>query len=118
MDFHLHEADERVLVIEADGQINAASAEDLIADLEKIVSSGATRIIVDCTLVDYISSVGIARLLRMHHRVKKHGGDVKLCSIKGIVGDILRFLQLDRIFEVYPDMAQAMEAFGPEDEQG
>lgn len=113
MDFHLHDADEQVLIIEADGEINAESAEGLVAELEKHVSSGVTRIIVDCTLVDHISSAGIAYLLRMHHRVRKHGGEVKLCSIKGIVRDILRFLRLDRVMQLYPDVAQAQAAFGP-----
>lgn len=113
MDFHFHETDEHVLVIEADGELNAQSAESFVADIEKLVSAGITRIIVDCTLVDHISSAGIAYLLRMHHRVRKHGGEVKLCSIKGIVRDILRFLRLDRVMQLYPDVAQAQAAFGP-----
>ena len=118
MDFHFHEADEHVLIIEADGEINARSAEALVNDLEKLVIAGITRIIVDCTLVDHISSAGVAYLLRLHHRVRKHGGDVKLCSIKGLVRDILRFLQLDTIMRIYPDVRQALDAFGPEEAAG
>ena len=113
MDLHLHETDNKVLIIEADGQINAASAEELIGNLERIAAAGVTRIIVDFTLVDYISSVGIACLLRIQYRVRRHGGEVKLCSIKGIVRDILRFMRLDRIMSVYADVAEARAAFGP-----
>ena len=118
MDFHFHETDEHVLVIEADGELNAQSAESFVADIEKLVSAGITRIIVDCTLVDYISSSGIAQLLRMHHRVRKRGGEVKLCAIKGLVGDILRFLRLDKIMHMYPDVAEASAAFQSAGEPG
>jgi anti-anti-sigma factor len=113
MDLHLHKADNKVLIIDADGEINGAVAEELIGKLEQLASSGATRIIVDFTFVDYISSAGIACLLRIQHRVRKHGGEVKLCSIKGIVRDILRFMRLDRIMPVYADVAAARAAFGP-----
>jgi anti-anti-sigma regulatory factor len=43
--------------------------------------------------------------------MKKHGGNVKICCLKGVVVDLLSVTGLNRIFEVYPDIEKAVAAF-------
>ncbi len=46
----------------------------------------------------------------------KQGGDVKLAAVRSLVVDLLGHLNLDRLFEIYPDVDSAMEAFDSERE--
>ncbi len=112
MRFFPHEIDKNILVLSADGEINSANSDQILEEIGQHIEGGAHRIIVDCTHVDYLSSYGLGVLLRVHSRMKKQGGDVKLCCLKGVVVDLLQVTGLNRIFEVYPDMEKAVAAFG------
>lgn len=113
MEFHLHEIDHDVLILSADGGINAQTAQQFVDDLAKIIDSGVRKIIVDLSHVDYLSSYGLSVLLRVHAKLKRHGGDVKLAHLKGIVAELLQITHLDSLFEIYPDVDRARLAFRP-----
>ena len=118
MEFYYDEVDNNVLIIRADGGLNKETSAQFVGELEKLIEAGLTRIIVDCTLVDYISSYGVGVLARLHAKLRQRGGDVKVCNVKGIVRDFLELTRLDRIFEVYPDVNRARLAFrGPDDHE-
>ena len=88
MEFYYHELDKNVLVLHADGGLNAQTADQFVSELEKLVDAGIRRIIVDCSRLQYVSSYGIAMLLRLHKRLAGHGGDVKLAAIPSTVVQI------------------------------
>ena len=84
------------------------NALELVEGLQKMVDSGVQKIIVDC-----ISSSGMSVLLRLHGKIKDHGGDMKICAVKGVVHQVLRATRVDRVFGSYPDVDQARLAFRP-----
>lgn len=111
MDFYYHEVDSSVLVLRADGGINADNAGQFVADLEKLVDAGLTKIIVDCTGLEHISSYGIGVLLRVHKRLATHGGDVKLAGVHSGLVRLLQMARVDDYFDLYPDVNRARLAF-------
>ena len=111
MEFYYHEVDQSVLVLSADGGLNADTAGTFITQLEQIVEFGARKIIIDCTKLSYISSYGIGVLVRIHNKLAKHGGDVKIASPQSIVLKALSVTRMGKIFEIYPDVDQARLAF-------
>jgi anti-sigma B factor antagonist len=111
MEFYAHEIDRDVLILRADGGLNSQTAQQFVEELQALVDAGIGKIIVDCTLLDYLSSYGIGVLLRVHSRMKKRGGDVKLCAVKGVVNDVLRLTNLDKVLQVYVDVDRARLAF-------
>ena len=113
MQFHIDEIDRDVLILQADGGLNGQTAPQFLGELEKVVDAGIRKVIVDCTKLNYVSSYGLGVLLRVHKRLRKRGGDVKICCVKGVVNEILRTMKLDRIFETYPDVNRARLAFRP-----
>jgi anti-sigma B factor antagonist len=113
VEFYYHEVDNSVLVLRADGGINADNAGQFVADLEKLVEAGLTKIIVDCTGLDHISSYGIGVLLRVHKRMARHGGDVKLAGLHSGLVRLLQIARVDSLFELYPDVNRARLAFRP-----
>ncbi len=111
MEFYAHEIDRDVLILRADGGLNSQTAQQFVEELAALVDAGIRKIIVDCTLLDYLSSYGISVLLRVHARMRKRGGDVKLCGVKGVVNDVLKITNLDHVLHVYADVDRARLAF-------
>jgi anti-sigma B factor antagonist len=111
MEFYYHEVNKNVLILAVDGGLNASTAEQFVGEIERVIDAGITRIVVDCSSLDYISSYGVSLLLRLHKKMAHHGGDVKLACIKSPVIKILALLRLDRILSIYPDVNEARLAF-------
>ncbi len=111
MEFFFHELDKDVLILSADGGLNADTAREFLRQLEVIVDGGIKRIIVDCTHLDYISSYGIGQLVRLHNKLLKHGGDVKIAAPKSMVLSALNVMSMGKLFGIYPDVNQARLAF-------
>ena len=117
MEFYFHELDRSVLILNADGGLNADTAGSFVQQLESLVDAGVNKIIVDCTHLDYISSYGIAVLVRLHGKLAKHGGDVKIAAPKSIVLNVLKVMHMGQLLSIYPDVDQARLAFRPKDEK-
>jgi anti-sigma B factor antagonist len=113
MEFFYHEVDRKVLVLAADGGLNAETATQLVSQLESLVDVGLRQIIVDCSRLDFISSYGVGVLVRLHNKLAKNGGDVKVAGVKSAVLKVLTLMRMNRLFEVYPDVNQARLAFRP-----
>ena len=113
MELYYDDVDGEVLVIKADGGLNSETAEKFVSDIEKLVTAGLARIIVDCSELEYISSYGLGVLVRLHKRMKLHDGDVKIASVQSAMMNVLRLARLDTLFEIYPDVSRARLAFRP-----
>jgi anti-sigma B factor antagonist len=111
MEIHFKEADDDVLVVNLDGGIDATTAKQLHDALTKMIDAGFTRIVVDCSKLSYISSLGIGTLVTLHRRLRKRGGDVKLASLYGTVWDVFKVSKLDLIFNIFDDVSRARLAF-------
>lgn len=111
METYLAEADEKVIVIVADGGLNKGTAEQIGEVVQRAIDCGMKGVIVDCSKLDILSSAGLAKLIMMHKRMKQHGGDVKIAGLQGMSVQVLRLARLDRVFQVYPDVSQARLSF-------
>jgi anti-sigma B factor antagonist len=117
MEFYYHEVDNNVLIVRADGGLNKETAAQFVAELGKLVDAGLTRIIVDCSDLDYISSYGLSVLVRLHTKLARRGGDVKLAGVRGAIQQVLNVTRVNSLFEIYPDVNRARLMFRPVDEE-
>ncbi len=113
MEFYADEIDGDVLILAADGGLNADTAEQFVTEIERLVDAGLRKLIVDCSRLTFISSYGLSILIRLHKRMERHGGDVKVCAVRGLVPQVLQATKLDRLIELYPDVNRARLAFRP-----
>ena len=112
MEIDYDDVDSEVLVIKTDRGPNAGATEGFVEDLEKLVDVGPRKIIDDCSALDYISSFGLGVLIRLHSRAR-HGGNVKIASVKGMIVEVMRLTKMNKLFEIYPDFSRARLAFRP-----
>ena len=111
METYLAEADDKVIVIVADGGLNKGTAEQINEVVQRAIDCGMKGVIVDCTKLDILSSAGLAKLLMLHRRMKAVGGDVKIAGLQGMSVQVLRLARLDSLFQLYPDVSQARLSF-------
>ena len=115
MEFCYDESEHDVLIIRADGGLNSQNVSKFVGDLQGLIDGGLTKIIVDCSALEYVSSYGLGVLVGLHGRLKKRGGDIKLAGLKGTLVDLLQLSRLNTLFDIYPDVNRARLAFRPKD---
>lgn len=116
MEFYYNETENDVLIVKADGGLNRQTAAEFVDSLTRLIDAGLKKIIVDCSALDYVSSYGLGILIRLHARLKKRGGDVKLSCVRGALPQLLSITRLDQVFDIYSDVNRARLAFRPQDD--
>ena len=111
MEFHYHDVDRDILIVSADGGLNASTADTFLGSLEALIESGARKVIVDCRQLHHISSSGLGLLLRLHSRLAERGGDVKLANVRGTIASLIAKTRLSDILQLYPGVDEARRAF-------
>jgi anti-anti-sigma factor len=111
MELYYHELDRSVLILSADGGLNAETAADFVSQLETLIQFGVKKMIIDCAKLTMISSYGIGVLLRLHNKTAKLGGQVKIAAAPSRILQALNLVRLGPVFEIYPDVNQARLAF-------
>ena len=111
MEFHYHETDTDVLILTADGALDSHVSSAFADDLQRVIDSGARKLVIDCSRLGYVSSIGIAALIRLYKKVVERGGHVKLVGVQGPLARLLEITRLDQVFQTYPALEDALRAF-------
>jgi anti-anti-sigma factor len=111
MEFYYKNVDDGVLILSADGGLDRGTAEQFVGELRKIIESGASKIIVDCTQLNYVSLHGLRTLFGLHKALAGHGGDVKVAAVQGKIAGLVAESRLSNVFHVYPYVDRARMAF-------
>ena len=114
MEFYYHETDRDVLILSADRELDSYVSTRFIEDLQRVIDGGARKLAIDCSPLGYVSSIGIASLIRLYKRVAEHGGHVKLVAVQAPLARLLEITRLKQVFQVYPTLDDALRAFRTE----
>ena len=113
MQFYYSDTDKDILIIKADGGLNSDNADQFVNELAALIDAGQSKIVVDCSHLDHITSYGVGVLVRLHSKMAKIGGDVKLACVKGVIEQVFKITHLNKVFEFYPDVSRACLMFRP-----
>ena len=111
MEFYYRSVDSDIMVLSADGGLTHRTADQFERELTTLVDSGIAKLVIDCTSLTFISSVGIGVLIKMHKKLARRGGNVKLAAVSSRIIDTLRIARLDKLFEIYPNVESALAEF-------
>jgi anti-sigma B factor antagonist len=79
--------------------------------VEKLLSSGVTKIVVNLEGVKYIDSAGLGSLIEAHQHTKAKGGRLKLSNLGPNFKHALELAKLLTVFDTSPTEAAAVAAF-------
>jgi anti-sigma B factor antagonist len=99
-----------VFVLEVMGHIDTEASEFLLSCIQGYIDSGEQKFVLDCSELSYISSLGLATLVRANKRLKTKGGRLALAGVKGVAADALRVVHFDRMFNMFPTVDKAAES--------
>jgi anti-anti-sigma factor len=100
-----------VSVVKVSGRVDSATAPELEKSLQGLLDSERTRIVLDLQETEYMSSAGLRVLVAMHKAAKKNGGGLCLAQPSARVKDVLDLAGLTPVFDLYPDVVEAVGAF-------
>jgi anti-anti-sigma factor len=69
------------------------------------------RIVLNLANAHFISSAMLAHLVKLLRKVQAAKGRVRLCGLRPVIMDAFKVSTFDRIFEIFPDEAEALKKF-------
>jgi anti-anti-sigma factor len=85
---------------------------ELFEELSSVVKSSSTNnLLIDLSLVQYVSSGMLNRLIDLKDQIAAAGGRLRLCGLRAEVTEIFRITQLHRQFDIAADQAAALASF-------
>ncbi|KJR41698.1 anti-sigma-factor antagonist [Candidatus Magnetoovum chiemensis] len=97
-------------VIEVEGEIDMYTSPKLRKELMAQIRRKTTPLIVDLSRVTYIDSSGIATFVEGLKDMLSYGGKLKLVSLAERILEIFNFARLDKVFEIYPSLDDAINS--------
>ena len=101
----------KALVIGIRGRLDTTTYAQLEKRLEELMESGETRILADCTMMDYISSSGLRVLLIGLKKARLYEGRFAICSLRDNIREIFEISGFMSIFEVFPTRESALSSY-------
>lgn len=96
-----------VVVMNLDGRIDINTSADLDFAAEPHVQ-GPTRLIVDLSGVQYVSSAGLRVFLMIAKKLQKTQGKLVLCSMGPMVRDVFDIAGFSKILQIESDRPAAV----------
>ncbi|OGQ23103.1 MAG: hypothetical protein A3I05_00915 [Deltaproteobacteria bacterium RIFCSPLOWO2_02_FULL_44_10] len=100
-----------VSVVKCGGNLDADSVAVFKKITSELVNQGSVRLVVDCSLLKFIDSMGLGAMISLLRRVRSRDGDVKVSALNADVKAIFEITRLHRLFEVCTDAKAACKSF-------
>jgi anti-sigma B factor antagonist len=96
-------------VIALVGEIDASSSIELDLAIAKSVGEGFTKILVDCSALEYISSAGLGVFMSYIEEFKDKNIKMVLFGMSDKVGNTFEILGLNELLHIKKDKVQAKQ---------
>ena len=106
-----HPENKSVRVITISGKLDEDSCDYFFGWIEDQIQAGHRQLILDCSGLEHINSMGLGLLIRAHSRMKKHMGNVKIAALQSFVAEAFRIVGFDKILHLYESVDRAQKAF-------
>ena len=108
-----YEAQDDAVVVRVKGDVDSSTADDLIARLTAALKLAGTHparmLVVDLQSVDFFGSAALNAVLGCHEEGKEAGTAVRLAADHDQVLRPIQVTELDRIFDIYPTVSEALQ---------
>ena len=103
---------EGITLIALSGQLDAHTAPEFERFLEERVrNEKKAKLILDFSNLEYISSAGLGVLMGLIEEVRSQSGDMKLIKVPEKIYHVLDLLGFPIVFEVLPQLDDALSSF-------
>lgn len=100
-----------VIVMQVPERLYESEANAFQQELKNLFQAERPRIVLDCSGIKDIDSMGVEMLLHCMDEAMKRDGDVKLAAVAPGSAVILELMKVDRLFEVFDNADDAVRSF-------
>ncbi len=103
-----------VAIIDLNGDLTLDEGDELLRDtVSRLLQQGQKKIVMNLADVRYIDSAGLGAVVRSHTTALKQGGALKLLRPTKRARDLLTFIGIWKVFEVFEREEDAVRSFAP-----
>jgi anti-anti-sigma factor len=95
-------------MVSVEGRVDTTNANEFEKSMMGVVESGSTRIILNCSGLNYISSSGLRVFLIIQKKMLASKGKFELCCLRAEIQEIFDISGFSSIFSIYPDKESAI----------
>jgi anti-anti-sigma factor len=100
-----------VTVVELQGELDADFADQFQNIIVDVVRTGRIGVVLDLSAVSFIDSRGLEQLLWARDHCSKNRSELHLAGLDENCAKILEVTRLDREFDQYAELAEAVKSF-------
>ncbi len=100
-----------VQLLDLQGELDAHTASELEAALQKCQTDGRYRIVVNGQQLQYIASAGLGVFMAYIEDIREQGGDIKIAALQPKVYNVFDLLGFPMIFDILPTEDEAVQKF-------
>ena len=101
-----------VCVVKLEGRFMGGGDSFFLREkIKNVLSTGIQKILVDLDGVPYIDSTGVGFLVGSHTTISQEGGWMKLLRVKPKILEVLKVMNLLKVFDIYDDEETALKSF-------
>ncbi len=101
-----------VCVVKLEGKFMGGGDSFFLREkIKNVLSTGIQKILVDLDGVPYIDSTGVGFLVGSHTTISQEGGRMKLLRVKPKILEVLKVMNLLKVFDIYDDEETALKSF-------
>ncbi|WP_308103320.1 STAS domain-containing protein [Actinocorallia sp. API 0066] len=99
---------EGAVVVRPRGEVDMSTAPGLREELDRLISGGARRVVVDLAEVTFLDSTGLAVFVGVWQRLRNEGGSFALAAAPAHVASPMRLTGLDRSLNLRETVEDAL----------
>jgi anti-anti-sigma factor len=103
--------EKNVTVIALRDKLDSFSAKDFEEKLLALIEAGNTRLIMDCTQLEYVSSAGLRIFYLAANRLQTLGGKIVFCAVNANIQRVFDIVDLSSEFLILPTREEALRQF-------
>ncbi|MFZ5518994.1 MAG: STAS domain-containing protein [Candidatus Zhuqueibacterota bacterium] len=101
-----------VVLLPLEGKLMGGTETKSLSDeLQQLVATGYTRIVLDFENVKWINSPGIGALIKWLCILREHGGDLRITHAEGKVKDYLKITKLMDVIKIFDSPQDAVNSY-------
>jgi len=100
-----------VQMLDMKGELDAHTASELEAAIEKCLDENNVQIITNGAHLQYISSAGLGVFMAYIEEVREKGGDIKIAALQPKVFNVFDLLGFPMLFDIVESEEEALSKF-------
>jgi len=97
-------------VIEVHGRLDSSGAQQFDQRSSDLLGGGATRLVLDLSSLEYVSSAGLRSVLTAAKGARAAGGELVIAGLRGVTKEVFSISGFDTILPTFPDVDAALSA--------